>query len=317
MKKHPNLEWLIKRALLAAPLGVASVSCGGSLFPVCHTTVADSLHYPDGGTDTLSTASSSSLVDAGALSSADCHLLCSSLAATCESVVDTTDGGQLVVCHDPVPCKGGRRPKGLQAASVAPASGPGAYLAQLAHLETASVVAFERLAGALERLGAPRPLVERARRSARDEVRHAQVVSALARRWGAQPEEPRVEPASPGSLAELAMENAAEGCVGETYGALVAAYQAEQAPDPEVREAMRRIAQDERRHAELAWDLATWAEPHLSAVERGAVAGARRAAAAELRSSAAVSLELQATLGLPGAEAAGAMMEVAWVHLWA
>ena len=60
------------------------------------------------------------------------------------------------------------------------------------------------------------------------------------------------------SLFDLAVENMREGCVQETYGALLASYQALCTRDPEVRETMRSVAADETAHAELSWDLAAW-----------------------------------------------------------
>src|SRR5205814_4301213 len=51
----------------------------------------------------------------------------------------------------------------------------------------------------------------------------------------------------------------AEGCVGETLGALLAAEQLRLASDPEVRRILQRIAKDELRHAELAWTFLAWA----------------------------------------------------------
>jgi hypothetical protein len=63
-----------------------------------------------------------------------------------------------------------------------------------------------------------------------------------------------VAPAPPArSLEELAVENAVEGCVRETYGALTAIWQARTAKDPSVAAAVRRIARDETRHAALSW----------------------------------------------------------------
>ena len=70
-----------------------------------------------------------------------------------------------------------------------------------------------------------------------------------------------------------------EGCVRETFGALVAHYQARAAADPEVRAAMARIARDETRHAELAWRTHAWAMGRLTRDERSRVLAAMRAAA--------------------------------------
>ena len=48
-----------------------------------------------------------------------------------------------------------------------------------------------------------------------------------------------------------------------SYGALVVTWQASHASDRAIRDAMRRIARDETRHAALAWTIAAWAEPRL------------------------------------------------------
>jgi hypothetical protein len=63
-------------------------------------------------------------------------------------------------------------------------------------------------------------------------------------------------------------ENVVEGCVGESYGALVAMWQAERARDPAVSSAMRRIARDEARHAALSWALLRWGAARLTAPSR-------------------------------------------------
>jgi hypothetical protein len=81
----------------------------------------------------------------------------------------------------------------------------------------------------------------------------------------------------------IALENAIEGCVRESYGALVAHHQAQTAFDPEIRAVMRAIAQDETRHAELSWRVAAWLEPGLSPAERDALGVARSEALAQLQ----------------------------------
>jgi hypothetical protein len=57
----------------------------------------------------------------------------------------------------------------------------------------------------------------------------------------------------------MAEENATEGAVYETYGALVATFQAERAATPLLRRTFARIAADERRHARLAAHVHRWA----------------------------------------------------------
>ncbi|HKU36907.1 MAG TPA: hypothetical protein VJR89_02135, partial [Polyangiales bacterium] len=90
-------------------------------------------------------------------------------------------------------CVVGRRPAGLQAASPrAMPSALGAFLAGNARLEAASVWAFERLASELRELGAPASMIWAARDAAQDEQRHTQLVTQLARSYGAEPSEPRI-----------------------------------------------------------------------------------------------------------------------------
>jgi hypothetical protein len=62
-----------------------------------------------------------------------------------------------------------------------------------------------------------------------------------------------------GSLLAIALKNAVEGCVRETYGAVVNLVESRWSSDPEVRRAMWSIAENECRHAELARALARWA----------------------------------------------------------
>ncbi len=107
-------------------------------------------------------------------------------------------------------------------------------------------------------------------------------------------------------LLAIAIENAVEGCVYETWAALSAAHQARHARDGEVRRAFAVIAADEARHAELAWTIDAWLAARLSASERDEVSAARSGAVLRLRgelASAADELAL-VQLGLPGPAAA-------------
>ncbi len=176
----------------------------------------------------------------------------------------------------------GRRPPGLVRPRVAAFDPVAADLAEAAHLEAASVLAFQRLADELAALGAPRSLVERSRAAARDEVRHADVMARFARRAGAEP--PPVETTwSPARDAfAVALDNAVEGCVLEAFAAVTARFDAALASCSELAAALDQIAEDEGRHADLAWDIAAWLEPQLSSSERAAVGAARSAALATL-----------------------------------
>jgi hypothetical protein len=185
-------------------------------------------------------------------------------------------------------CVVGRRPDGLRAVQPCLRAGSlRAYFASAAHLEAASVFAFERLARELSVLRAPAHLIAAAARSALDEVRHTKAVAQLALRFGAAPLPACVDALAQRSRFEIALENAVEGCVRETYGAVIGQHQAACALDPATRDVMRVIAEDEIRHAELAWQVAAWLEPQLSSAERLQLLAAKRAALADLLESAA------------------------------
>jgi hypothetical protein len=170
-------------------------------------------------------------------------------------------------------CAIGRLPPGLSRRRCATAADPvGAYFAEVAQLEAAAVPAFGQFARELALHGAPPSQVRAALRARADEVRHARVTASLARRHGGRPTLPRVHPSAPRSLVDVARDNATEGCIRETYGALIAHLQARRARDPQVRRALARIARDETRHAALSWEFAAWANARMSPTERRQVA---------------------------------------------
>jgi hypothetical protein len=179
-------------------------------------------------------------------------------------------------------CAVGRRPFGLCTLPLPQGAALGAFFATSAQLEAASIYAFERLARELSALDAPAELVAAAARSALDEVRHARAMTELARRWGAEPSAPRVARLPLREPFAIALDNAVEGCVRETYGALLAHHQALSARDPQVRAAMAAIAEDETRHALLSWQVASWLEPRLPVAARQLLAAARADAQAQL-----------------------------------
>jgi len=192
-------------------------------------------------------------------------------------------------------------------------------LAQIAHLEAASVHAFVALGRDLGRFGAPARLRAACRRAARDEVRHAAVTRKLAERAGGRVARVRIDRQRPRTLEAMAIENAVEGCVGEAYGAAVAHIQAGQATDERVRASMKRIAADETRHAQISFELAAWFDENLSAAARRRVRSARTRAVQELaravdRASCSVAA---AELGLPTAQQASALVSALRGSLWA
>jgi hypothetical protein len=84
------------------------------------------------------------------------------------------------------------------------------------------------------------------------------------------------------TLEALAIHNEREGVVGETWGALVATFQAERAGDVEVRKAMRVIAREELAHAALSLRVASWSRRRLSPNARAKVDAERARAIARI-----------------------------------
>ena len=225
-------------------------------------------------------------------------------------VCSEPDGGaSLLTCTYYPTCIGGRAPAGLL---VPRAFGDhaAAWLARAAHLEAASVAAFEDLARELAGHGSPRQLVHAAARAAEDERRHADAVTKLAVARGARV--PTVERSATASrsLRALAESNAIEGCVRETYGALVATMTASHAVDADVRDAYVGIAPDEARHALLSSAIHDWASTRLSSQDASSIERSRRA---ELSAWRAAEMEDDATrlaLGLPDRATRAALLDV-------
>ncbi len=228
----------------------------------------------------------------------------------CEVYADER-GTRYLGCYS---CRG-RKPDGLVEADPARGTALGAFFADVSHLEAASVEAFLTLGAELEAHGAPHALVERSTRAAGDEVRHAKITAALARRFGALQgnwsEAPRVRQREERSLADLAVENVVEGCVAETFGALVGLYQAEYAKNERIRAAMTAIAEDETRHAALAWSVFSWTHERLDEPARLRVRRAMTDAVAKLAAEARLAPDplLVEHAGVPDAEAATRLVE--------
>lgn len=134
--------------------------------------------------------------------------------------------------------------------------------AEIALMEHASIAAFARFALELLSLGAPPELLARTQQAMQDETLHARDAFALASRYAGAP-------VGPGALAiegsvssrsplEIVATAILEGCIGETVAAVEAAECLAHASDPAVREVLSRVARDETRHAELAWQFVRW-----------------------------------------------------------
>jgi hypothetical protein len=196
-----------------------------------------------------------------------------------------------------IECTEGRRPLGhIEAGDDGDTSPLGRSLAAMAYLEAASVDAFEQLADALVSWGAPEELVERCHDAAADERHHARWLTALAVAHGGRVPTPTRAHDVPTRLA-LAEHNAREGCVYETFAALVAGVRARRTSDLRLRRVFARVAADETRHAQLAWDLDVWFRGQLDAGAVARVEAARQEALAQLPARARGVAQLPAELG--------------------
>ncbi len=216
-------------------------------------------------------------------------------------------------------CAIGRRPEGMCAAHPAPQrSDTAGFLAEIAELEAASVLAFRKIADELQALDAPSHLVAASHSALSDEVRHADVMARMARRFGGTPQPPEVPESPLRSAYALARDNASEGCVRETFGALLASYQAQHAEDVTLRAAFQTIAADETRHAQLSWEIAAWLEPQLSIQEREEIARVRMVAVETLSHELDLGLSEEALreLGLPAPAEAAKLFHSLREKLW-
>ena len=105
----------------------------------------------------------------------------------------------------------------------------------------------------------------------------------------------------------------------EPFGALVASWQAIHADDDLVARTLDVIADDETRHAALAWDVAAWVALRVSPAARARVEAARDAAVVALCAELASPVDdaLVHDTGMPGPDAALRLAEHLRASLWA
>ena len=308
---HRSLVALFRRILLAGPpllLGVGfNAGCDIGFNPcsnISDVTKTFAVSQTDAGS---ADASIDDLIARCQGPLADCTPLCQQFVPYYQGTIKscaltTVDGGLAVrTVYTPV-CAGGRCPEGLAPPASRGAADPlGAWLAASAHLEAASIDAFEILAAELRAHGAPPLLVRASRAATDDERRHANVIGRLAARRGAVPPAVYVNSGPIRDIEAVARENAVEGCVRETYAALLACRQARAATDPALRAAMGAIASDETRHAALAWAVDDWSQGLLAPAARRRIREARREAIEALAGAplAGLSRDDRAQAGLP------------------
>jgi hypothetical protein len=219
-------------------------------------------------------------------------------------IVDVLEPGQAHGCR-------GRRPPGWEPRASRATSSVTRFFEDAASLEAASVGAFALVARELESFGAPRELVHRAKAAARDEVRHADLMSRRAGVTNAS-SAPPLETRTP---FEAALDNAVEGRVNESFAAVVARFQSRASSDEDLAREFAAIADDECAHGDLAHDIAAWLEPRLTSDERERVSSARERAKRLLVARAFEAAggvddaRARKTLGLPTRAQAAALAE--------
>lgn len=329
MKRTTLEKVFCKILLLAIPIG-----CGQSTTTVpvpasrCDARVfVATIRTTDGGTSDAGSSSDMATgtggstdggtTDGAFLSSTECAQLCGDT-VVCQEATGPS-GARGVSCITQCYAVGcGRHSAELPPFHSETTNLLGRYFEQAAYLEAASVSAFQRLAAELSAHGAPHYLIDSALRAAADEVRHTKIMAQLAKRYGGSATTP-----PPGShelrpLLQLALENAQEGCVRETYGALVATLQSHAARDAKVRRTLRLIAKEETQHAKLAFAVARFCQRRLSAAEQKLVTMAQQQAVTELQKAVALNppgLLIQVA-GLPTAETASRILAEAKHALW-
>jgi hypothetical protein len=156
-------------------------------------------------------------------------------------------------------------------------------------MEHASLAAFARFSLELLAVGAPADLLAEATAAMEDERRHALLCFSAASAYAGSPLEPcelSLDGCAPaGDLASIVETTFLEGCIGETVAALEAREVARATEDPALGDIMARIAEDETRHAALAWRLVRWALGRDPATVRAVVDRLARGVSNELRGS--------------------------------
>ena len=265
------------------------------------------------------------------VSAAQCSAACGPLSTGCEAVVVVSGDANRpthmtgnLECHFPerhdgggwdpfhlssCPFGCGRRPASAFELPREHAIGPfHRHLMDIALLEALSVGAFAQLARDL-REHAPR-FLPRAFRAQEDERRHARRARAVLRELGGSPRRvPRVALVARG-LTDAALDNAVEGCVHETFGAIVASIQARRAQHPAIRRFFASIAPDELEHAALSWDVHDELWPRLTPEAHAKITASRLRALSQIDEMPSLPALVRAQVGAPSLEERRALVKM-------
>lgn len=221
-------------------------------------------------------------------------------------------------CPRPVP---GRMPHGLQRTLNEAVAGNviGRYLADMAAMETAAITAFRYLSRELEAYGAPPDLIARARQAVTEETRHAEMAGLLSAAYETGVQAVQVDDFVLRPLYDIALDNAVEGCVNETFAAACGLWQGEHAQLDTFRRVIAHISDEETEHAALSWDIHAWVMPLLSAAEQAQIRAAQAAAVEHLVADFRQEGDplLQQAFGLPTRQQAARLFAQLKTSVWA
>lgn len=134
---------------------------------------------------------------------------------------------------------------------------------ETAHGEHASVASFARFQLHLMQLGAPSDLVADATVAMADEIRHAREAFGVATAFAEAPVAPgpldTAGATDATTVRDIVIATVREGCIAETIAAAQVAEAARRCIDPALSVVLTRTAEDEQRHAALAWRFVRWA----------------------------------------------------------
>ncbi len=210
-------------------------------------------------------------------------------------------------CASPQPLPmPGRMPAGLHYEEQTANPALGQYFAAMTAMESAAVTAFRYLLRELEAYQAPAGLIALARTAIREEIEHAQMAGLLAKACAANVPKIQVDDFQLRTLAEIARENAVEGCVNETFAAACGMWQYQHAELAVFREVIGHITEEETGHAALSWAIHEWVMPQLTPAEQAGIRHAQAEAVARLEHGFEAELHpaVRRAVGLPDREQA-------------
>ncbi|OQX01317.1 MAG: hypothetical protein BWK73_46465 [Thiothrix lacustris] len=171
-------------------------------------------------------------------------------------------------CYSPPRPAVGRMPAGLHVHPQTAASELGSYFADMAAMETAAITAFRYLVRELTAYQAPVALIRLAQAAIEEETRHAQMAGLLSQACDTAVPVVEVADFQLRSLFDIALENAIEGCVNETFAAACGLWQEQHAESEVFRQVIGHIAEEEVGHAALSWSIHEWAIPQLTLAQQ-------------------------------------------------